>query len=262
MNYIIGFIMKFLSIDEGKRNKIKKIWYPLFLIQGLILVSVVLLCWIFPVFWPIEMKVEDIEFRKQEWFVTCLILASNFLVCYNTNMFISDADSVIIDFLSTESNSKQKERLINLNSRFKKLNQLTFAFSLILVAFFILHFCQIKELNLEVLFIANEILTILIFISFCFADYFMLEMLKITLSTNPQNKNLNALNAFTKSAFPLIDIAGAMGAILIGILSLIFHFHISSPFNEGFAIGALAFHIIFTQINFAYLKTIEIKDSD
>ncbi len=77
---------------------------------------------------------------------------------------------------------------------------------------------------------------------------------------------------FLKYAIPLIDVTGLVGiALIYGLTQYVFKFDsISDPyilkgekiFTEGLAIGAIAFHIFFTQLNFVILKVLsKVKDN-
>jgi hypothetical protein len=188
-----------------------------------------------------------------------LIILSNVLVAYNTYMFMGDADSTITSYVPSPGAPDTLE-LKRKNRIFKNCNILTFFLSASIILLYILKILDVLNLSLERLFVINEIGSIFMFGLFCRADLYMLRILKIAISSSSGDENLKALNKFTLNAFPLIDIAGFVGVSIIGITTLLLHFHLHEHFVEGFAIGALAFHIIFTQINFAYLKTVELRD--
>jgi hypothetical protein len=104
------------------------------------------------------------------------------------------------------------------------------------------------------IYLINEILFVIIFTLFYFADNQELKALGIA-KQNHQKFIFNQIKIL-EQAMPLIDLVGLFGVLLITLISC-YHHLILRKFEDlflGISIGALVFHIILTQFNLAYLN--------
>lgn len=173
-------------------------------------------------------------------------------------MFFTSANKVVKKFVDKES-----PKTLKLDKNLKLFN--IFNIGTLLASFVVCFLYALKlfgccNLTCEQIFLWNEISTVFIFGLFCIADYLMHRLIKIAITSNSIDSELHALKNFTERALVTIDIAGFCGAFVIIVLTITTRYFLQNHFTDGFAIGALVFHILFTQINYAYLKTLELKE--
>lgn len=185
----------------------------------------------------------------QNLFITIITVISNLLVVVNTFIFAFVSPQITV----REPNKSVTEKPKKTSSFCNLLNLITFGVAFILLG--------------RVLFFDNSIylisiLSIIIFSLFIAADkLFIIHLDECIYREKDQHSlaNFNVKKSVMKRAIALIDFAGLIGSLIIFIMSLMFLAFADNNFIQGFGIGALAFHIIFTQFNWAYLKTDELR---
>jgi len=195
---------------------------------------------------------------KQEAIVMALVVFSNALILVDTFIFTLEGDD-----LSYAIDNKIRATEIKKIKRNKRtatvLNWLTIIASGIII-FMYTHKLFGGNYNLEVLFITNEIIAVGIFLFFCISDKKYINAINTALENEPDNNKLKKLKSLLENAFPLIDLVGLIGVFIVTALSIIWHYYLNDMFVEGFALGAITFHIILTQFNWAYLRTMDLRD--
>ena len=255
MGWIIDKGLQIFDLKETERKPFKKIWLPIFVVFAVL-----------PVVAGVTGLTGDRVFSptidKVILFASSLVICSNILVAYDTYGFWKISFDVLYlhDPNSRESINNYKKTKLNY-ALFTVFNFITIFISILILLAYIITFFYDYKIWYFLLFI-NEVCAIAIFLMFCIADYVMIKQLKDSTSITPDNRKLRAMQKFTQAAFPTIDLVGFFGVLSIFILVRIFNHSENHFFTQGFTTGALVFHILFTQFNYAYLKTIELKDSE
>ena len=196
----------------------------------------------------------------QNLFIITLIIISNLLVASNTSVFLIKGWKTV----QPEESDAGTDSFSRLGLYYRGINIFTLLLAvIILCAFFFRYFYHAYSLSkkddLEKIVVFVDFISIWIYILFCFADRIYIQYLKKChniVKDNFKEKYEIQIEVMGR-AFALIDISGVVGICIIFIMSLFFS-SVCNSFIQGFGIGALAFHIIFTQFNWAYLKTDEL----
>lgn len=191
-------------------------------------------------------------FNPQNVFVTILAVISTSLVLSNTLIFAYKNPQATVKNPRNIVPEKPNKSLSWCNI----LNHITFAAAAILLLYLL------SQFNCSITVISS--LSILIFILFVIADRLFIKHLDDCIAREMDEnskKNFNIKRSVMEKALVLIDLAGSFGICFILLISKIFSWCdiANDNFIQGFGIGALAFHIIFTQFNWAYLKIDELK---
>lgn len=148
---------------------------------------------------------------------------------------------------------------------------LTIVFMCYIVSVFYTRDFMVTEKGLGIIRIVdmNEFLGIVIFTLFILIDYFIILSIPQQLDRHYAHRNelMNARWIAINSLY-IVDWPCLIGVLFIIMLKTCYsHCNIADAsvqtsfgifsFSDGFSAGAIAIHIVFTQSNFAYLKTIE-----
>jgi hypothetical protein len=208
---------------------------------------------------------------NQELFVSVLIFVNSVLVGLNTILFLKELIHASKDTDSDHLSERNKSLDKHYTNLFIFFNVLTLIFSIVIIVLYVLKYMGVSTVDWGNLFEYSELGAVFMFLFFVVADCAILAQFKLSHESNTAKlkntrrvdektnikKRLVEINSsikFTKKAIWLIDITGFIGIFLIVVTS-----HLLKPsqdyiFVEGFAVGAIAFHILFTQMNFAVLN--------
>ena len=254
MGWIIDKGLQIFDLKETERKPFKKIWLPIFVVFAVL-----------PVVAGVTSLTGNLLFSsaiaKKIAFVFFLVICSNILVAYDTWEFWKGAFFVLFQWgTSNGGATNDYKKIIWKYIVFTACNVTTIIMSMYIVYAYIKAYFS-NYTNWDYLLFLNEVFAIAIFLLFCIADYFMIKQLEDSTNNKPTNRKLSAMQKFTQAAFPTIDLVGFFGVLSIFVLARIFNHSENHSFTQGLTTGALVFHVLFTQFNFAYLKTIELKDS-
>jgi hypothetical protein len=235
-------ILSLFGIKPAQKKNFLWICTPFATSVILILIATGFLC-IYSFLTEINDKVNTL----QNLFIKIITVISNLLVVANTSIFAYVSPKITV----IKPNNSVTEKPNNASSLCNLLNLATFGVA------FILFWALVYNNSIYLI----SILSIIIFSLFIAADNLFIKYLDecINRETDQHSlENFKVKKSVMKKALALIDFAGFFGSLIILIMSWIFLFFADNNFIQGFGIGALAFHIIFTQFNWAYLKTDEL----
>lgn len=195
------------------------------------------------------------------WIIMTLVICSNMVVVFNTINFVVETVKGLYEADPTKTKTEKKNLLL-INIFVILLYFITIVLSVYIVHEFIRKVSGGINESWESIYFDNELITVIIFAIFFFVDYYLLLSIDKSLANDSQNQILIDMKDFTRKAFVFTDVAGFFGVLFIFILILIFDsttvYKVSNPnglFIHGFASGAIAMHILFTQMNYALLNT-------
>jgi hypothetical protein len=217
----------------------------------------------------------------QEKFVAYLVIVNCLLVLYNTIGFVLESLNAAkkADDYTVSANSKKWDRFYTM--LFVLFNFSTMLISMGIAGCYFLKLYSILDLHWGYLFKVSEYLTVMMFFFFIVADWAILMQYKISKNSNElklsevegshgdiKSKIKHQLNElegtinFTKNAIWLVDLTGLIGIVLILWITHNMNGRQDHIFIEGFAVGAIAFHIFFTQINLTILSFLEKREDN
>lgn len=207
---------------------------------------------------------------NQEKFVAILIIVNSLLVFLNTIIFLVHSYHAAKSTDSDHLEKKDQLKDLIYTIIFYVFNIFTLVISIGIALTYWIKMNFNPDLTWGKLFGTSEYLAIIMFFLFIIADWAIYEQFKISQIANETKlKSKNSGNKtkikerlaticlslkHTKKAILLIDVTGFIGITLIVIITHLLEPHHDHIFVEGFAIGAIAFHILFTQMNFALLN--------
>lgn len=250
-------IWSYIGIEPDNKKGFFWIWFPFVVSIILIFVITFFLFRLYPI-----KNMNDKAIIHQNLFSITLIIISNLLVAYNTFVFLVKGSKTAKCEESDTDTDTRSFALLTLGHRLINVITLLIAFFILCIFFFRLlynGYSVEKEDDLKWIVIFVNIFSILIYVLFCIADKIYIRYLRKCLNIVKDNykKKYEIQIEVMRRAFILIDFSGVVGIIIIFLMSLIFS-TLGYGFIQGFGIGALAFHIIFTQFNWAYLETDEL----
>lgn len=249
-------ILQFLNLQGIERKKLYGIWAPLACAILVIVTSV------FIIFPTCDLLFGKSNFREHLT-LFILIVVSALLVAFGTFMYLLDVFWAVWDLNPDRGHSATEKK-----NRWPLIaclasNLLTFfaAGYLLIISFSAMFGSGEKVSRFESLCTKNECVNLAIFSLFVFADYFFLRLVRSMLKNDGDNVNLKQVERSMFDAFTLIDLPGLLGVLVIFILSWKFQVTLNDGFAHSFAVGALTFHLIFTQFNVAYLRTFSLAQA-
>jgi len=244
-------ILSHIGIEPDNKNGFFWIWLPFVTSVFSIFSITLLLFWLYPV-----KDINDKTNIHQSLFIITLIIISNLLVATNTTIFVVKGWK-----LPVQPKKNDNSQLLVGLPKYNLYNIITLVLAVVILCSFIFSdYSLSKTGKLDWMVFSVNIASILIFSLFCFADDIYIRYLENCLRVEVNHKGKFEIQIdVMKRAFVLIDLAGVVGICIIFFMSIIFSTFFDNRFIQGFGIGALAFHIIFTQFNWAYLKTDELK---
>lgn len=250
-------ILSYIGIEPDNKKDVFLIWLPFAI--SIFSMFAITFCW----FWlyPIE-NMNDKAIIHQNLFSITLIIISNLLVAINTFIFlVKGSKTAKCEESDTDINTRSFA-LLTLGHRLINVITLLIAFFILCIFFFRLlynGYSVEKEDDLKWIVIFVNIFSIIIYVLFCIADKLYIKYLEKCLSIVKDNykEKYEIQIEVMRKAFFLIDFAGVVGICIIFSMSCFFSSS-GVRFIQGFGIGALAFHIFFTQFNWAYLNTNEL----
>lgn len=195
------------------------------------------------------------------WIIMTLVIFSNMVVVFNTVNFVVETVKGLYEADPTKT-KKEKKNLLFINMFVIFLYLITIVLSAYIVHEFVRKVSGGINESWESIYFHNELVTVVIFLIFFIVDYYLLVSIDKSLKSDTSNQILIDMKDFTRKAFVFTDVAGFVGVLFIFFLILIFdstYVHkVANPnglFIHGFASGAIAMHILFTQMNYALLNT-------
>jgi|GEM_PF-3965582 len=208
---------------------------------------------------------------KYYYFITTLVTVSNVIVVSNTIGFMSDCNETLI--LVDCNNPDKRVQARDISKKLVRDYIITITLSIIIVTLFInnivLHYYFSNEYPWGTIFRYNEYITLGIFFIFYRIDRNLFKVISeltigvVKSSTDKNEMRLLNLHDLARRALIYVDFAGFLGVGFILLTSEIFHFseteadhkQLQGLFVYGLSSGAIAMHVIFTQINYNFLKT-------
>jgi len=247
-------ILEFFKLEYVDYKKLVSVWLPL-LCAILTIVGSIL--FVFPIWDKLFGKYTYTEDRT----LFILIVVSALLVVLGTFFYLKDAVYSIWDFKPYEKDENARKRSHRTLIAFLVLNLLTiFGAAYLVVLSSITMFGADKDFDF--LCQMNECINLTIFALFLIADYFFISILKSEIKADTENNKLKQIERSMLNAFTLIDLPGFLGVAVIFILSTNYQHTLNDGFGRWFAVGALTFHLIFTQFIVAYLRTLSLAPAD
>jgi len=241
-------VLKFLRLEGIERKKLYAIWTPLFC-------AVVLIVFLTPfLFHSLFDGLLGPKTTTENRTLTFLIAISAALVAWGTVTYLYEAIMTVWNIDPHKCTQKRKPSIRISILAYLLINLFTVVVAAILIW---TAWSTIRNNgNFEGLCSLNEFLNLLVFLLFIVADYFFISMVRSMIEADPSNESLKKVDEMISNAFSLIDLPGFLGVFVIYVLSWAFEKKLNGDLAHSFAVGALTFHLIFTQFCVAYLRTL------
>ena len=261
------YLLKIFEIPESKSDDLKKHWSFTKWIIGSLIVLIFITCLLIYIWEKYELK-PLYDGIPSDGVLFWLVVLSNVLVMSNTWGFTKSLNSTLKYLYKENIDEVTIEVLEKKCNNLSRLFYITMIISVLIIGSFILRGFNIFEYSWSNIFLFNELASVTIFLLFVIIDGSFLKIIKQGLATQESSNNAqNSLEKLretyfiTEKAFYLTDIAGFLGISLILIISFIMRISIESSFIQGFSLGAIAIHIVFSQINFSLVKTMALTQN-